>query len=376
LTQKGTAVSRALKMAIKNNPPDFTVMPTLGVPGTDLLLDPSRLFLFLTKWTCPYGGEEQYYGNLLDGLGFHRDAHGNWYLAIGCVDGSYPTTCFAAHLDTADSAPKPIARFRSEGNVVTTDGKSILGADDRAGVTVLLSMAQRDVPGLYYLFVGEEVGCVGSRSVAKFEGLPDEIKKVICFDRRGYHDIITHQMGARSCSDEFAVALADAFGAYGLKYEPCANGSFTDSREFADDVPECTNISIGYERAHSCGESQDLDHLNAVVIAALNIDWEALPVARDPDAVDEDDWTQGYYSNRYADWANDYDWKSKEANTDDWASAIEDLADDFAMGVPPDEDLIGMLVQDDREETISAVYLLLDKLQSKVRPLRGFDDER
>lgn len=355
------------------SPPDFTILPTLGVPDADLMLDPKRLFLFLTQWTCPYGGEEQYYGKLLQSLGFHEDGMGNWYLAISTPDGSYPTTCFAAHLDTADSTPAPVSRFRTEEDIVFTDGKSILGADDRAGVTVLLSLAQRDVPGLYYLFSGEERGCIGSGRVAKMNEMPAEIKRVICFDRKGYDDVITHQGGRRTCSDEFAEALAEALNRYGLHYEPSPNGIYTDSREFADDVPECTNLSIGYQGAHTHKEAQDLGFLCEVIIAALNIDWEALPVVRDPSVKEKSDW--GSYRGYQYGWDDDddgwlrTDWKRSEDDwrSQDWVSAISDLVADFKMGCPPDEELIKYLVQEDKEDTITAIYLLLDELATATR---------
>jgi hypothetical protein len=375
-------VTRRTSLKYTYAPPDFTAMPRLGVPSDDCLKDPSRLFLFLTQWTCPYGGEEKYYGALLEGLGFAEDGIGNWVLTIDNADGSPPNTCFAAHLDTADSTPKPIARFRDDDDFVFTDGESILGADDRAGVTVLLSLCQRDVPGIYYLFSGEERGCIGSGKAATMKCLPDNVNKVICFDRKGWDDIITHQAGRRTCSDEFALALAEAMEKHGVTLAPCPNGVYTDSREFADDVPECTNIAIGYQGAHTTGECQDLGHLREVVIAALNIDWEALPIHRDPQA----DEYEGY--GKWRGWHDDDDhWTSLDdsrygikttryaaSENEDWASAISDLADDFEMGIPPDEDLIRLIVSDDVEDTITNIYLLMDKLQAKYINNRGRRD--
>jgi hypothetical protein len=47
------------------------------------------------------------------------------------------------------------------GNMISTDGTTTLGADDKAGVSVLIWMMKHNIPGLYY-FIGEEVGCIGS----------------------------------------------------------------------------------------------------------------------------------------------------------------------------------------------------------------------
>ena len=42
--------------------------------------------------------------------------------------------------------------------------KTILGADDKAGMVILLYMIEKKIPGLYYFFIGEEVGCIGSNA--------------------------------------------------------------------------------------------------------------------------------------------------------------------------------------------------------------------
>jgi hypothetical protein len=45
--------------------------------------------------------------------------------------------------------------------MISTDGTTTLGADD-TGVSVLIWMMKHNIPGLYYFFIGEEVGCIGS----------------------------------------------------------------------------------------------------------------------------------------------------------------------------------------------------------------------
>lgn len=79
-----------------------------------------------------------------------------------------PVLLFSAHLDTVTSSAgvKPVV---AEG-VVRSDGRTILGADDKAGVAVLLEVARRLREGnvrhgeIVFLFtVGEEAGLLGSR---------------------------------------------------------------------------------------------------------------------------------------------------------------------------------------------------------------------
>jgi putative aminopeptidase FrvX len=159
-------------------------------------------FLELTSRTYPHGTEKELFHLLGDGL--TEDEFGNLFIKIGESD-----VMFTSHLDTATSALTKVNHVFDK-NIIKTDGKSILGADDKAGVTIMLYMIEKEVPGLYYFFLGEEVGCIGSKKVAnklqteKIEG----INKVISFDRRGTTSVITYQSSQRCASDKFGEALA------------------------------------------------------------------------------------------------------------------------------------------------------------------------
>ena len=64
--------------------------------------------------------------------------------------------------------------------------------------------------------------------------------------------------------------------------EPDNTGILTDSAQFVNLIPECTNISVGYYREHGNDEHQDIDHLYKLCKACISIDWETLPIVRDP----------------------------------------------------------------------------------------------
>lgn len=251
----------------------------------------TKKFLKLTKFTYPHGKEHQ----LLQQLpkGYQEDGLGNYYLQIGET-----STMFTCHLDTADKTQSRVKHI-FDGNIIKTDGTSILGADDKAGMTAILYMISKNVPGLYYFFIGEEVGCIGSRKLAdnwtKTE-FSKYIKKVVSFDRRGTTSIITHQMFSRCCSDKFAMELANRMNSTGkgMKMELDDTGILTDSAKFMGLVPECTNISVGYQNEHSVRESQDIDFLRRLCNTIVNIDWETLPVERDP-LDEEEDYLDDYY---------------------------------------------------------------------------------
>ena len=244
-----------------------------------------KKFLKLTRSTYPHGTESMLKGFLPPG--FQTDEFGNYFIDIGDS-----TTMFTCHLDTVSFKQEKVNHV-IEANFIKTDGKTILGADDKAGMTVMLYMIEKKVPGLYYFFVGEEVGCVGSGKLAETwetSAFYDRIKKVVSFDRRGTTSIITHQLSTRCCSEEFATELANRFKSTSSKLNmtPDDTGVFTDSAKFIFLVPECTNISVGYYNEHTLRESQDIGFLQRLCRAVCEIDWETLPISRDPDLESDD----------------------------------------------------------------------------------------
>jgi putative aminopeptidase FrvX len=93
-------------------------------------------------------------------------------------------TLFVAHVDTVhrnegkNKITKTKTHWRAKGDV--------LGADDGAGVALLMHMIHANVRGYYIFTQGEERGGVGARYLA--EKMPDllrEFDRAIAFDRRG-----------------------------------------------------------------------------------------------------------------------------------------------------------------------------------------------
>lgn len=263
-----------------------------------------RKFLQLTKWTYPYGTEFTLESYLPKGV--KKDENENYYIIVG----DNPTTMFACHLDTACSKQEKVTHVQDE-KFIRTNGTTILGADDKAGMTVVLYMIEKKIPGIYYFFLGEEVGCIGSGELAdEWANLQmfDNIKKIISFDRRGTDSVITHQLYGRCCSDEFAEELSKRLNdtGVGLKMAPDSTGIMTDSAKFVELVPECTNISVGYYREHTFDEHQDIEFLQKLCKAVVKVDWETLPVKRDPKEIDND-YGWGYNYGGYSAAESDYD---------------------------------------------------------------------
>ena len=233
-------------------------------------------FLQLTQFIHYYGSEEQMDTLLPEDI--QQDEVGNYFIEIGKSE-----SIFTAHLDTVcEQDVVEVNHIVEEinGNVIIrTDGNTILGADDRAGVLVLLHMIEHRIPGLYYFFIGEEVGRIGSRGIA--ESTPEMFRRYercISFDRKGLGSVITSQMGETCCSQTFAQALTSELAQHtGHVFFCDNNGSYTDSYSFNDLIPNCTNISVGYFDQHSVSEYINITYLVKLCKAVTEIRWEELP---------------------------------------------------------------------------------------------------
>jgi hypothetical protein len=241
--------------------------------------DVRSTFLSMVTMTYPMGHEEEvlkFLPNLTE------DIHGNYYKIIPGDE----KTMFTSHLDTADRKQVPtnlLSKIIDGDEYIYTDGSSILGADDKSGVAVMLYMMAHNVPGLYYFFVGEERGGIGSRKLADVFDDTDylkDIKRCISFDRRKTTSIITSQYGRECCSTEFGNALSREYSKGGLRLALDDTGIFTDSASFIDDISECTNISVGYNNEHTGKEIQNITYLEKLAKASINVDWKNLPSVR------------------------------------------------------------------------------------------------
>lgn len=199
-------------------------------------------------------------------------------------------TLFVAHVDTVHSK-EGVNAIRKTGTHWYADGAQ-LGADDGAGCALLMHLLHADVKAYYIFTQGEERGGIGAKYL--FDTFPKLLAcfdRAIAFDRRGLDSIITHQGWGRCCSDLFGDALAEALNITNdnLMYQRDDTGIYTDTAEFVDIIPECTNISVGYLHEHTVREELNILHYQQLAAAVLSVDWDALPTNRDPSVPDPDD---------------------------------------------------------------------------------------
>ena len=216
------------------------------------------------------------------------DDFGNYVLSVG----DDPTIAFTAHYDTVH-AEEGMQKVVIEDGKISAVDSNCLGADCTTGIYIILEMIKANIPGVYIIFAAEEVGCKGSSYMRdQHPEFLDKLSAMISFDRFGETSVITHQMGFRTASDAFANSLSDALNMPQLV--PDTRGSYTDSNEFADIIPECTNLSVGYLNQHSSKETQDLTYLKFLMGQIMRAEWGLLVFPRTPEA--DTLWSNQFYT--------------------------------------------------------------------------------
>jgi len=173
------------------------------------------------------------------------------------------------------------------------------------------------------------------------------VRAAIALDRKGYRSVITHQ-GSRCCSDTFAHSLADGLS-LGMGLDD--TGLFTDTANYTHLIPECTNLSVGYERQHTAKESLDVAFLCRLLDSLLHLDTTELVIERDPAVEEMTEFDKDF--NRFDEPLNGYDRRSHERvlsqneDTDRayMARFIRDYAEEVAMFLQDEGYTMDMLYQ-------------------------------
>jgi len=251
--------------------------------------------LEILSWARPHDSviERAFCREHLDPIrGMSADRFGNRMLAIG----ERPEVLWSCHVDTvARRDGHQDVGIDAHGTARLRNGRSgmSLGADDGAGVWIMLNMIAAGKPGLYLFHRGEELGCLGSSWIRRNNpGLLEGIAAAIAFDRAGSGDVITHQSSGRTCSNAFALSLATALNDLDrdFRFAPDDTGVFTDTNEYAAIIPECSNLSVGYQGQHGSRETLDVGHCEKLLAAMLKFEASRLVIERDPSVHEEDRW--------------------------------------------------------------------------------------
>ena len=264
-------------------------------------------------------------------------------------------TLFIAHVDTVHKETGA-NKIRKTAGMWYADGAP-LGADDGAGVAILMHMMHADIKGYYIFSQGEECGGIGAKFLEKSHAdLLKQFDRAIAFDRRGTDNIISHQGWGRCASDAFCQALADELNLHdeNLMYSPDDTGVYTDTAEFTDIIPECTNISVGYDHEHSQQECLNIHHYELLSQAVLQVQWDKLPVDRDPTVPE---YKTSKYDTGLTGWWTKYDSKDYDHTIyiDEFGSANKQI----------DSKYFGHLHDDDYWETEDLLDAVRDAMEGR-----------
>lgn len=299
-------------MSLQDKKPDGVEKPkgnVIKLPQRHPLIDDPKAqeLAKLLTYCRPHGSktERHFINDYLMPLGVKFDTKGNAFKRIG--DAPVMWSC---HTDTVHHRKgKQVVEFWTGADsemlfgVKFGEASGCLGADDTAGIFIMMEMIRDKVPGLYVFHRGEECGSIGSHWIADHnKKFVEGIKFCIAFDRKDIKSIITFQRGDRTCSDEFAKSLAEQIG---MGHECDDGGVWTDSASYTDLIPECTNISVGYYDAHSSRESLNVSYLMRLRDAMVKLDTSKLVEKRKAGDKESKPKTRVYYDDGYT-WGRSY----------------------------------------------------------------------
>jgi hypothetical protein len=198
----------------------------------------------------PHGGtgEQALLQYICDYAGYTLGNKVEWLYGVGVQVIIGQSDClFVAHCDTVHPVDGYQTVKSRNGIWFTPDGEC-LGADDGAGVWMLLQLIVHGIPGTYLFTMGEECGGKGARAYH----VPASVRRAFEFDRRGKHELIVNH----GCTGKYGRKLAELLG-----LQTSTGGVFTDITAMSGDF-ERVNISVGYEHAHTPGETLDTVYLS------------------------------------------------------------------------------------------------------------------
>lgn len=183
------------------------------------------------------------------------DAYGNLLSTKKIGNGEGATVLLSAHMDTVRGVQKD--RKLLENNGVITSDFGALGADDRAGIAIILEVL-RQMDKLRFngtLKIAfsreEEIGCVGSSHIdSKWY---EDVDLAIVVDRRGNRDIVVGTCGQPFCCDAVGNFFEEVSKMQGMDWK-AVEGGISDALTFSESGINSVNLSAGYENEHTAKE--------------------------------------------------------------------------------------------------------------------------
>ena len=194
---------------------------------------------------------------LLSQFGYENQITDNKNYLI--AEGDVPIA-LVAHLDTVHVV-EPFQFFYDEKEMVMWSPQG-LGADDRAGVILILSILSEGYRPHLIFTTGEEHGGIGANKLVKdYNEVPFNIDFMIELDRCGSEDAVFY-----NCMNH---SFIDYICSFGFTFE---EGSFTDICILGQNWNiAAVNLSVGYYNEHTKAEYWDLFEADDTITKVINI---------------------------------------------------------------------------------------------------------
>jgi putative aminopeptidase FrvX len=192
----------------------------------------------------------------------HVDSYGNLLGDKVCGNGKGATVLLSAHMDTVKGVLKD--RKLIEKNGVISSSEGALGADDRAGIAIILTVLENletlGFNGKIKVSFSreEEIGCVGVGKINPKWYAGTDLAIVV--DRRGSRDIVVGCGGA-FCSDSVGTFLENVGKLADMSDWRCVEGGISDALTFSEKGINSVNLSAGYNNEHTKDEYVVLAHM-------------------------------------------------------------------------------------------------------------------
>lgn len=196
-------------------------------------------------------------------LVYDPDPNAGYVLAI--PRGPCTPTLLCAHMDTVRSKQDVSVELVRMGTTIQ-NRKGVLGADDRAGVGILLNIARKFKQLPYLLFtMGEERGFLGMRKFIKDKVLDKYIEDIYAFvqyDRRGHNELVVY-------NQRVPKSLISLFELVGYEEE---RGKSSDVKMLSEQYGIAhVNLSAGFYCEHTDDEFLNIFSYQNAISAACDI---------------------------------------------------------------------------------------------------------
>jgi hypothetical protein len=152
-----------------------------------------------------------------------------------------------------------------------------------------------------------------------------------------------------------------------MEYVLDPTGVYTDTAEYMEIIPECLNVSIGYDSEHSHFETLNTTHVLALRDAICALDWDAISLVVERDPTKREYREQPNYGSSWGTWTG------SEARLPSNLSAYEIPSVERILSTST-RSLAQWVVEADPDDVAMLLQDLADQLEEAHYAMNDYDD--